>query len=63
MTKSVKLQDLLTNAKIPRNRRHTLILATTDWGDIFWVESLRISEQFKLTPDTRRRLVWQLERS
>jgi tRNA(Ile)-lysidine synthetase-like protein len=62
MAKSVKLQDLLTNAKIPRKQRHTLVLATTSRGDIFWVESLRISEQFKLTPATLRRLVWQWKR-
>jgi tRNA(Ile)-lysidine synthase len=63
MAEAVKLQDLFTNAKIPRNQRHTLLLATTEQGDIFWVEGLRISEQFKLTPDTRRRLFWQWRRS
>jgi tRNA(Ile)-lysidine synthase len=55
---AAKLQDLFTNAKIPRERRCELILATTAAGEIFWVEGLRISENFKLTPQTRRRLVW-----
>ena len=54
-----KLQDLLTNAKIPRDRRHNLIVAATASGEIFWVEGLRISENFKLTPETTRRLVWR----
>jgi tRNA(Ile)-lysidine synthase len=54
----VKLQDLFTNAKIPRAKRFHLILAETIRGEIFWVESLRISENFKLTPETKRRLVW-----
>jgi len=53
-----KLQDLFTNAKIPRERRHDLILATTAAGEIFWVEGLRIGENFKLTTQTKRRLVW-----
>jgi tRNA(Ile)-lysidine synthase len=55
---SVKLQDLFTNAKIPRERRRNLILAATATGGIFWVEGLRIGEQFKLTPQTRRQLAW-----
>jgi tRNA(Ile)-lysidine synthase len=55
----VKLQDLFVNAKVPVTRRRELVLAVTAAGAIFWVEGLRISEQFKLTPQTRRRLVWQ----
>lgn len=54
----VKLQDLFVNAKIPAARRRELVLATTPAGQIFWVEGLRIGEQFKLTPQTRRKLVW-----
>jgi tRNA(Ile)-lysidine synthase len=53
-----KLQDLFTNAKIPREQRRNLILATAAGGEIFWVEGLRISENFKLTPETKRCLVW-----
>jgi len=53
-----KLQDLFVNAKIPAARRRTLVLATTAAGEIFWVESLRIGEHFKLTPATRRQLDW-----
>lgn len=55
---AAKLQDLFTNAKIPRERRRELIFATTTAGEIFWVEGLRISENFKITPKTKRRLVW-----
>ncbi len=56
---AAKLQDLFVNAKFPRERRRNLILAATAAGEIFWVEGLRISENFKLTPDTKRRLVWR----
>jgi tRNA(Ile)-lysidine synthase len=56
---AVKLQDLFTNAKIPRARRRDLILATVKNGEIFWVEGLRISENFKITPRTKRRLIWR----
>jgi tRNA(Ile)-lysidine synthase len=55
---AAKLQDLFTNAKIPRERRRSLILAAAAGGEIFWVEGLRISENFKITPQTRRQLVW-----
>ncbi|MGH7951389.1 MAG: tRNA lysidine(34) synthetase TilS [Limisphaerales bacterium] len=58
----VKLQDLFTNQKIPRQLRHNLVLAATASGKIFWVEELRISEQFKLSPQTKRRLVWNRRR-
>jgi tRNA(Ile)-lysidine synthase len=56
---SVKLQDLFTNAKIPREQRHRLIVGATAAGELFWVEGLRISENFKLTVETKGRLVWR----
>ncbi|MGA2245172.1 MAG: tRNA lysidine(34) synthetase TilS [Verrucomicrobiota bacterium] len=55
---AVKLQDLFVNSKIPPARRRALVLAATKTGDIFWVDGLRIGEQFKLTPETSRKLVW-----
>ncbi len=58
MKASAKLQDLFTNQKIPRAQRHGLMVAESG-EEIFWVEGLRISENFKLTPQTRRQLVWQ----
>jgi len=59
---SVKLQDLFTNRKIPQARRRKLMVAAAENSEIFWVEGLRISENFKLTPQTRRRLVWRWRR-
>ena len=58
MPKSVKLQDFFVNQKIPRAKRHDLVVAATASNEVFWVESLRISERFKLTPQTTRRLIW-----
>jgi len=58
MTRTVKLQDLFTNQKIPRERRMNSVVATTGSGEIFWVEGLRIGEEFKLRAETRRRLKW-----
>jgi len=55
----VKLQDLFTNQKIPRARRHNLVVAEAANGQIFWVQNLRMSEPFKLTPGTKRSLVWR----
>ena len=59
MKSPAKLQDLFTNAKIPRDRRRSLIVAEAADGAIFWVEGLRIGERFKLTPQTARTLVWR----
>jgi tRNA(Ile)-lysidine synthase len=58
---AVKLQDFFTNQKIPRNERHKLTVAEAK-GEIFWVEGLRISENFKLTPQTKRVLAWNWRR-
>jgi tRNA(Ile)-lysidine synthase len=53
-----KLQDWFTNRKVPRSRRHELLLAEAASGEIFWVEGERIAERFKITPTTRRQLLW-----
>lgn len=58
MKSAVKLQDLFTNAKIPREKRHHLLVAAAD-GEIFWVEGLRMAERFKLSAETKNGLVWQ----
>ncbi|NOS68393.1 MAG: tRNA lysidine(34) synthetase TilS, partial [Verrucomicrobia bacterium] len=58
MEHSVKLQDWFTNRKIPLAERRKLVLATTASGEIFWIEGERIGEQFKLSPYTTRRLIW-----
>ncbi len=62
MAQAVKLQDFFTNRKVPREDRHRLIVAATAKGEVFWVEGMRISERFKLTPGTIRRLQWRWKR-
>lgn len=61
LPRPVKLQDLFTNGKVSRTRRHQLLLAETN-GEIFWVEEMRMSENFKLVPGTNRRFVWRWRR-
>jgi tRNA(Ile)-lysidine synthase len=63
MQSAVKLQDLFTNAKIPRARRHNLVVGEAESAGIFWVEGLRIGEHYKLTPRTRQQLVWRWRRT
>lgn len=58
LSSSAKLQDLFTNKKVPSAERHGRVVATTVGGDLFWVEGLRIGEEFKVRPDTCRRLEW-----
>jgi tRNA(Ile)-lysidine synthase len=57
-----KLQDLFTNMKVPRAQRHRRVVAVTVQGELFWVEGLRMSEGFKLGPETVRRLKWRWRR-
>jgi tRNA(Ile)-lysidine synthase len=58
----VKLQDLFVNARIGRERRHKLVVATTRTGRVFWVEGLRIGEGFKLDKASMGRLKWSWHR-
>jgi tRNA(Ile)-lysidine synthase len=62
MSSAAKLQDLFTNGKIPQAERHQLVLAVAGGGEVFWVERLRISEHFKLSNETIRRLHWRWKR-
>lgn len=62
MSKAIKLQDFFVNQKVPRARRHELLLGVTGRGEVFWVEEMRISERFKLTERTNRRLLWHWQR-
>jgi tRNA(Ile)-lysidine synthase len=62
MANPIKLQDFFTNQKVPRDRRRELIVAATATGEVFWVEGMRISERFKLTKQTIRRLQWRWKR-
>ncbi|HEX5219381.1 MAG TPA: tRNA lysidine(34) synthetase TilS [Verrucomicrobiae bacterium] len=62
MRTAVKLQDWFTNRKIPPEQRRKLIVASAR-GEIFWVEGERIGEKFKLTEETRRRLIWSWKRA
>lgn len=50
-----KLQDLFTEAKVPRDlRRRWPVL--TDRAGIIWVAGLRLADRVKVTPETRRLL-------
>jgi tRNA(Ile)-lysidine synthase len=62
MARAIKLQDFFVNLKIPRSRRHELLIATNADGEIFWVEGLRIGERFKITAATSRILQWSWRR-
>lgn len=63
MAHVIKLQDFFVNLKIPKARRHMLLIATKADGEIFWVEGLRIGERFKITSATSRILQWSWRRS
>jgi len=62
MKSAVKLQDLFVNQKVPRKRRHELVVGISADQQLFWVEGLRISERFKLAKGTVRRLHWYWRR-
>jgi tRNA(Ile)-lysidine synthase len=56
------LQDLFTDRKIPRERRHRLPVVVSD-GEIAWVPGVATGERFRVEPETRARvrLAWRLD--
>jgi tRNA(Ile)-lysidine synthase len=62
MQQLVKLQDFFTNEKIPRDKRRSLVVGVAANGEVFWVEGLRISENFKVTKKTKKYLHWSWTR-
>lgn len=63
MPKLTKLQDIFVNAKLPKAQRHQRVIAESPTRGIFWVEGLRIGEEFKIRPDTKRILEWRWKRT
>lgn len=59
MQQSIKIQDFLTNLKIPLEERRHRVLGEAMGRGVFWIEGTRIAEPFKVTPRTRRYLKWQ----
>lgn len=57
----IKVQDWFVNEKVPLGERRQRVMGATEQGDLFWIEGMRISERFKLTPATNRvlELRWQ----
>ncbi len=55
MSGSKKLQDFLTDAKVPRNHRDSIPIVLSD-DKIIWVVGYRPSNHAKLTPTTRHTL-------
>ncbi|HUS36318.1 MAG TPA: tRNA lysidine(34) synthetase TilS [Verrucomicrobiae bacterium] len=57
------LMEVLNKNKIPREKRRHLVLGHSfEAGEIFWVEGLRITENFKITESTKTALVWKWRR-
>ncbi len=54
--KSKKLQDLLVDAKVPRQQRDAVPLLCSG-ADILWVMGMRIDQQFLAQADTKQRLL------
>ncbi|MFA4858527.1 MAG: tRNA lysidine(34) synthetase TilS [Candidatus Margulisiibacteriota bacterium] len=55
-----KLQDFFVDEKVPQEERDQVPIVLSE-GRIVWVAGLRISEEFKVTPATRRVLELRLE--
>jgi tRNA(Ile)-lysidine synthase len=57
------LMDVLNKNRVPREMRRQLVVASAlPEGKIFWVEGLRITEDFKITERTKKTLEWKWTR-
>ena len=54
MTGRKKLKSFFIDEKIPRELRGSIPILTTGTGDIIWIYGERISENFRVTENTRR---------
>ena len=60
MLQEKKVQDYFTDAKVPRELRRRLPLVFNE-DHLLWIAGLRLDDRVRLTPQTRRILVLQLE--
>jgi tRNA(Ile)-lysidine synthetase-like protein len=56
------LFDVLARNKIPQEQRSRVVVAARKNGRIFWVEGLRITEDFKVTKSTDFVIEWKWSR-
>jgi tRNA(Ile)-lysidine synthase len=56
MTGSKKLKDYFIDEKIPKDKRDEMLLIA-DGAEIIWVIGKRISEKYKITPNTKNILM------
>ena len=63
LSRSAKLQDLFTNAKVSASERRRRVVAGRASGELWWVEGLRIGECCKVSSVTKRWLIWSWKRS
>jgi tRNA(Ile)-lysidine synthetase-like protein len=62
LNRPAMLQDLFTNARVPRAERHERVIATTASGVVFWVEGLRMGAAARVTPRSRQVVEWRWQR-
>jgi len=61
---SKSLQDLFTDRRVPRERRHRVPVVVAGGGEIVWVPGVATGERFRVTESTRARarLHWRAPR-
>ena len=62
MNNSQKLQDFMTNLKIPKNLRDSIPLIFIE-DNIAWIPGYRISELSKTTESTKEQLLIKISRN
>jgi tRNA(Ile)-lysidine synthase len=58
-----KIKDFFINQKIPLERRESIPLLVDQTGKILWVVGLRLSEEVKVIPQTKKVLKIEVKRA
>ncbi|MBC7194682.1 MAG: tRNA lysidine(34) synthetase TilS, partial [Caldisericia bacterium] len=61
MIESKKVQDFLTDLKVPKTVKWNIPILLDSKGDILWIIGLRISENYKVSEMTKRVLCIKIE--
>jgi tRNA(Ile)-lysidine synthase len=60
MTTRKKLSDFFINQKIPLHQKTQIPLLVNGNGEVIWITGYRLSNRYKLTPQTKKVIIFEL---
>jgi tRNA(Ile)-lysidine synthase len=60
MTTRKKLSDFFINQKVPLHQKTQIPLLVNGNGEVIWIAGYRLSNRYKLTPQTKKVIIFEL---